>query len=226
MIVHREFKQYEPAWWDAHRGRPSASNFAKIITPAKGDYSKSAVEYAYELVAELYDPEYGMVSDYASAAMRNGTIMEPEARRFYEFERDCEVEQVGLCITDDGRFLSSPDALVGDEGCLELKSPTYKTHIKYLCDGGLPAEYKPQCHGHLLVTRCKWVDFMSYCRGLPPLLVRVEPDEYTVRLAEALEKFWTTYTDIKAKIEGGRQQVVDAAIAEAVESGTIEQPYF
>jgi len=221
MIVRREFKQYEPAWWAAHQGRPSASNAGKVITPARGDYSKSAVEYAYDLVAELYDPDYGMVSDYASAAMRNGTVMEPEARRFYCFARDCEVEQVGLCETDDRRFICSPDSLCGDHGVLELKSPTYKTHVKYLCEGGLPVEYKPQCHMHLLVTQRPWCDFMSYCRGLPPVLVRVEPNEYTLKLAEALEAFWKTYTQISEKIAAARGEVVAAAVA-----GPIQQPHF
>jgi len=223
MIVHREFRQYEPQWFAAHRGRPSGSNFGRIITPARGDFSKSAREYAYELIAELYDPEYGMVTDYASAAMRNGTIMEPEARRFYEYERDRDAEQVGLCETDDGRFICSPDSLCGEDGCLELKSPTYKTHIKYLCNGTLPDEYKPQCHGHLLVTQRAWCDFMSYCRGLPPLLVRVQPDEYTLRLAEALEQFWAQYTELRARIEGGRAEVIAAAVAA---NGEIAQPYF
>jgi hypothetical protein len=210
------FKQYSEEWWEYHRGKPSASNFSKIITPAKGDYSKSGIDYVCELIAELYDPFYGPQNEYASAAMRNGTIMEPEARRFYEFERDCDVQQVGLCETDDGRFISSPDALCGDDGCLELKSPGYKTHIKYLLAGGLPAEYKPQCHGHLLVTQRHWCDFMSYCRGLPPVLVRVVPDDYTLRLAEALEQFWKEYSAMRAKIEGGREEVIAAAMAGAV----------
>lgn len=214
MILHT-FKQYSELWWKAHKGRPSASNFGKIITPAKGDYSKSAVEYAYELIAELFDPDYGMKDEYATAAMRNGTIKEPEARRFYEFERNCDVVQVGLCETDDGRFVCSPDAMVGDDGCLELKAPAYKTHIKYLIGGKLPDEYRPQVHGHLLVTKREWCDFMSYCPGLPPLLVRVTVDDYTLRLAEALEQFWKTYTEIRQKIEGGAAAVLDAELAAA-----------
>ena len=206
MTIHR-FKQYSKEWWDAHQGRPSASNFGKIITPAKADFSKSAVEYCYELIAELYDPNYGMVEDYVTAAMRNGTVMEPESRRFYEMERDCDVEQVGLCESDCGRFICSPDSLVGDDGVLELKNPAYKTQIKYLIQNKLPDEHKVQCYGHLLVTKRNWCDFLSYCPRLPPLLVRIEPDEFTLKLAEALEQFWKLYTELRTKIEGGGDPV-------------------
>lgn len=200
-------EQYTKIWWEAHRGRPSGSNFGKIITPKTAELSKSAVDYCYELVAELYDPLYGQVEGYVSAAMRNGTIMEPEARRYYEFERDCDVQQVGLCETDDGRFICSPDALVGEDGVLELKSPNYKTQIKYLTEGVLPPEYKPQCHGHMLVTSRKWCDFMSYTVGLPPLLIRVEPDEYTLALAECLEAFWRMLCGIRDRIAGAGDPV-------------------
>jgi hypothetical protein len=168
------------------------------------------------LIAQLYDPLYGVVEDYVSASMKNGRIMEPEARRFYELERDCDVTECGLCLTDDGRYGSSPDSLISTDGVLELKAPNYKTQIKYLLAGCLPAEYAPQCHGHLLVTQRKWCDFMSYCVGLPPLLVRVVPDEFTLKLAEALESFWKMYSAMRARITGAGDPV--AATRTPVES--------
>lgn len=200
-------KQYNKQWWELHQGRPSASNFKRIITPAKAKFSESAAEYCYELVAELYDPDYGMVDDYVTAAMKNGSIMEPESRRFYELERNCDVQEVGICESACGRFICSPDSLVGDDGVLELKNPKYKTQIKYLHENVLPDEHKVQCHGHILVTKRSWCDFLSYCPRLPPLLIRVVADEFTLKLAEALEQFWKMYTEIRTKIEGGGDPV-------------------
>ena len=84
-----DFPQYGPEWWGVRRGVPTASNGKRIITPAKWEYAKAATEYAWELAADKYDPLYGFHEDYATAAMKNGTIMEPEARRWYEFEADC-----------------------------------------------------------------------------------------------------------------------------------------
>ena len=188
-----DFAQYSPPWWTVRRGVPTASVFDKIITPVKGELSRSAVDYAHQLIADQYDPDYGVIEDYVSAAMKNGTMMEPEARRFYAFERGYDVQQVGFCTTDDGRFGCSPDGLVGDDGGLELKSPAPKTQVAYLLDGVLPTDYKPQVHGALIITGRKWWDFMSYVPGFPPLLVRVEPDDYTEKVRKALGDFWPLY---------------------------------
>lgn len=199
MIVHR-FKQYSEEWWAAHRGRPSASNFNRIVTPAKWTFAAGAESYAAELIAEQFDYDYGPKNEYATAAMRNGTIMEPEARRYYEYTADCEVEQVGLCVDDSDRFIASPDGLCGEDGGLELKHPTAATHVKWLLAGVCPPEYLAQCHGSLLITKRKWWDFLSYYPGMPPLLVRIEPNEKTLLLAEVLERFWNSFTEMKARI--------------------------
>lgn len=194
-------QQYSREWWEARRGIATASAFDRIATPAKGDYSTQAEGYACQLIADRFDRWYGCTEDYVSAAMKNGTIMEPEARNFYELKRDYDVVQVGFCLADDGRLGCSPDGLVGDHGGLELKSPTLSTHVKYLYDGVLPTKYKPQVHGCLIVTGRAWWDFMSYAPGLPPLLVRVEPDEYTQRLRDTLAQFLADYDRILEKIE-------------------------
>lgn len=185
--------QYDQAYWAARRGVPTASEFGCILTPKDLAYSKQAISYIYRLIGDRHDPNYGLVEDYVSAAMKNGARLEPEARRFYEFERDIDVQVVGFCLTDDGRFGCSPDALVGDDGGLELKSPSHATHVKYLLDGELPPEYKAQVHGCLIVTGRQWWDFVSYAPGLPPLLVRVEPDNYTEALRRSLDQFWSEY---------------------------------
>jgi hypothetical protein len=224
MRIRTDFRQYEQPWWSWHCGKASASNASKIITPAKGDYSKSAIEYAYELVAQPFDPEYGIVSDFASAAMRNGTILEPVVRKFYEFERDCDVTEVGGVETDDERFIASPDGLCGEEGGLELKSPTHKTQVRYLNEGKLPDEYRPQVHMCLFITQRPWWDFMSFVHGMPPLLVRVEPDDYTRKLGVALEKFYDTFTEIRSKIQAARGEVIAEAVRQ--DGGVLEPAYF
>lgn len=200
MIVHT-MQQYTPEWDAVRRGKATASGASKIVTPAKGELSKQYVDYAYELVADLYDLGYGMREDYVNAAMKNGIIKEPESRRWYEFQANCDVLEVGFCETDDHRFGCSPDGLVGEEGGLELKSPTLKVHARYLDEGVLPLEYKPQVHWSLVVTGRAWWDFMSYAPPLPPLRVRVEPDEYTKQVADCMEKFWVEFERVRKRIE-------------------------
>lgn len=202
MIVHR-CEQYTAEWFTLRRGVPTASAFDKIITPKTGKLAAAHEGYVCELIADLCRLDYPG-ERAATPAMRNGTLTEPEARRFYEMERD--VEQVGICFSDDGRFACSPDGLVGDDGLLELKCPEPKTHVGYLLANDLPTEYVAQVHGQLIVTGRKWVDFMSYCPGFRPLLVRVEPCEFTDKLRDVLEEFWPRLQRAKAVVRGEANQ--------------------
>ena len=189
MKVFR-FTQYTPEWWEARRGVPTASCFGNILTPKTGKPSASAFPYICQLIADRLRDNYGQEEEYVSAAMKNGTLLEPEARSFYEFTTGERVELVGFCKTDDGRFGCSPDAMG-----LELKCPEAKTHVSYLLAGELPDEYRPQVHGSMIVTGHDSWNFMSYCPGFPPLLVTVRRDEYTRLLADAMDSFWTIYQD-------------------------------
>jgi hypothetical protein len=204
---------YDLTWWDSRRGVPSTSDFGNIITPKKQEFAAAARGYAIQLIADKFDGNYGPQSEFQTQAMREGHRMEPEARNYYEFHHDCELTPVGFVLSDCGRFGSTPDSLVGDEGLLEIKNPTAKVQVDYLLDGGLPAEYAPQAHGQLIVTGRQWVDFLSYSPGLPKLLVRVTPNEFTEKLRGYLEQFWTLYQDLLGKIEAQRNE----AIAEAID---------
>ena len=191
-------------WIKLRLGVPTASDFDKIMTPAKMQLSKSADKLIARLIGETcspYLPE--RAESYTSRAMRWGQETEAEARRFYAMEKNCVVSNGGFVTTDDGRLGCSPDGRIDEDGGLELKCPEPATHVQYLLDGGMPDEYKPQVHGQLIVTGFKYVDFLSYCDGLPPLLVRVEPDLYTLKLSEILYgEFLPRYEQLLAKIRG------------------------
>lgn len=216
------FKQYSDEYWEKRRGVPTASEFGNIIMPKRAEYSTASMTYACQLVAERFDNYYGQQDEYVSAAMKNGTIMEPHVRRFYEFHRDAEVTEVGFCLTDDGRFGCSPDGLIGDDGGAEIKAPTPAIQVRYLADGVLPEKYKPQVHASLWITGRDWWDFLSYSPGLPELLIRVTPDEYTKKLAECAERFWDDYQALYAKIVAGRERAINDAIARQ----PVEESYF
>lgn len=195
--------QGSPFWFDVRRGIPSASNFDRIITAKTMKPSAQQDDYVAELIAELSGltpPWIREEGGIPNAAMKNGTNYEPEARRFYEFSRNVEVQQVGFCVHDCGHYGCSPDGLIGEDGGLELKCPLLKTQARYLIDGGLPSDYRAQVHGALLVTGREWWDFMSYAPGLEPLIIRVVPDEFTEALAAALDKFWDRYQECLHKL--------------------------
>jgi YqaJ-like viral recombinase domain len=141
------------------------------------------------------------VESYTSHAMQYGIDTEPEARQWYATYTRNSVRRVGFVTTADGRFGCSPDGLIEPDGGLELKCPLLKTHVGYLRDGGLPSEYKCQVHGCLAVTGAKWWDFVSFCHGAPPILIRVEPDDFTKALRDALDLFHERYDAEWKRIE-------------------------
>ncbi len=193
-------------WLRDRCGHPTASEFDRILTPKTMKPSASADDYMAEIVADIIRGGPEDIKSFVTKEMERGNLMEPEARRYYTFTTGNEVQQVGHCLSDDGKFGMSPDGLIGlkdgiAEGGLELKCPLGKTHVKYLANGGgLPSDYRCQVHGQLIVGNLKWVDFLSYCSPLPPFLVRVVPDEFTELLKKALADFCVRLDELTAKV--------------------------
>lgn len=215
-------KQGTEEWWQARMGVPTASEFHRIITAKKWEYAAGAQSYIHELVADRLWPSWEGFDDCVSAAVRNGKMMEPEARRYYEFEHGVQTVECGFMTTDDGRFGYSPDSLVDEDGLLECKCPMRKTQVKWLDAGVVPGEHLAQCHGGLIVSGRAWVDFISYCHGLPTLLVRVTPDEKTEALRVALERFWGEFETMLARIKARCSPLPTREVATPVGSYTEE----
>lgn len=187
-----ECLQGSTEWLELHRGVPTASGFDRIMTAVTMKPSSQSEDFINDLIAQKAGAPMG--GGYTSKAMADGLQCEPEARRWYEMERNADVRQVGFCVSDCGRFGCSPDGLVGDDGGLEIKCPQLKTQVGYLRNGGwIPQEYKPQVHGNLIVTGRAWWDFLSYAPGLSPILVRVYHDAYTDNLRKMLDEFLVRY---------------------------------
>lgn len=189
-----EVEQGSDEWFQHRCGIPTVSEFSRFITPARGDLSAQSVGYIADLIVESVEgPPEGMSSYW----MDRGTSLEDEARSWYEFHRDCDVTVGGIILNKGAGW--SPDGRIG-RGGLEVKCPKPSTHVKWLMDGGLPTEHKPQCHGALTVGELDWLDFVSYCPGYKPLLLHVEPDKYTAKVDAALAAFLEQYDEAKRKI--------------------------
>lgn len=178
-------EQGSPEWHAVRAGIATASNFDKVITAA-GKPSKQLSTYINQLVGEslLGRTEEGFKNHWTD----RGHEVESEAREYYEFQNDVEVEQVGFITIDDPLCGCSPDGLIGSDGGFEIKCPKLSTHIEYLTKGKLPSKYHRQVQGSLFVTGRKWWDFMSYYPGLNDLTIRVYPDkEFHAHLKFAIE---------------------------------------
>ena len=193
-----ELEQRSPEWFKARSGIPTASEFNTIIT-TDGKPSKQRQKYMYALVGERLG---GIVDEsYQSFAMLQGIEKEKEARALYQLIVE-PVEEVGFCLSDCGRFGCSPDGLVGDNGAVEIKCPLIYTHVGYLIENDLPADYYTQVQGQLLVTGRKWCDFVSYFPGLKPLIIRETPDEVFQKcLKKELELFCNELDELVKKLQ-------------------------
>lgn len=190
--------QGTPEWMAARAGLPTASCFDKIIT-TKGEPSKQREKYLYQLAGERI---LGVKEEsYQNEAMDRGIRMEAEARELYEMITGDQVKQVGLCVTDCGRYGCSPDGLTEKRG-LEIKCPTLAVHISYLLAGKLPTDYFQQVQGQLLVTEKESIHFLSYYPGIKPLMVEVESDlKFQMRLHSELVAFCQELDEISLKLE-------------------------
>lgn len=207
MKIFKELEQGSEEWFEERKGLPSGSRLNKIATPRTGKLSAGHKGVIAELIAEQVVADRDDVTSYW---MDRGVRMEPEARAWYAFDQDAMVDEVGL-IKNHG-FCYSPDGLISRNtklenwyGVLEIKCPKPATHVKWLLEGVIPDEYKPQVYGGLWICEADFADFMSYCPDFPdqPLIVRATPeDDYFDQLIPTLETFLDEYTDAKRRIFG------------------------
>lgn len=189
-------EQRSDEWYAARRGVPTASEFGNIITPKKGEYATAADTYINFLIDELVRPQAASAFSGNRHTLR-GEMLEPEARELYAFDRDVIPRTVGFILSDDGLMGCSPDSLIGEDGGLEIKSPDGPTHVKWVRGKTIPDEHKPQVHGCLIITGRKWWDFMSYCPGYDPFVVRVVRDGFTEKLEAHLARFQKEYAEAR-----------------------------
>lgn len=184
MIILTD-EQGSPEWLASRLGRPSASNFGRLVT-GSGKPSSSAESYINEMIAERLTGRSKPF--YTNEHMERGNALEPEAREAYEFITDFEVVETGFILHDSEEFGCSPDGLVAEQGGLEIKCPSDSVHVSYLRAGKVPAKYYQQVQGCLWITGREWWDFMSYHPEMPHLLVRAHRNEkYIEAMAEQVE---------------------------------------
>lgn len=211
-MQHLDFPQGSLAWFEARAGKPTASCFDRILTPSTLKCSKQSDAYMNRLLAEKWTGH--VFEEVTTVWMDRGKSLEAEACQYYEFQTGRSLQECGFCLTDDGKIGASPDRFAGDEGIAEIKCPLPSIQIGYLLGGGVPAEYWLQVQGELFVTGRAWCDFLSYCPGLPELLIRVEPDLKTqsalaLALGDFLDAFEAAWERLCALTDGPPARLLD-----------------
>lgn len=182
-------------WKAARCGVATASNFSQVLAKGAGKTRKT---YLLKLAGERITGQPAEL--YINAHMERGTEHEPIARSLYVEQTFNDVLDCGFMR--DGQIGYSPDGLIGEDGLIEIKSKLAHLQAEVILSGEVPSEHVAQIQGGLLVSGRKWLDFVSYCPGMPIFIKRVERDEaYIKTLVDELAKFEIELCETVKKIQ-------------------------
>jgi hypothetical protein len=201
LTTYTELEQGTDEWLAARCGIVTASVVGQLITPktvkpAANDYSRAlAVTLTAERITGHVEPIH------ENSDMLRGTLDEPFARDKYA-EHFAPVTELGFMVRDDWGFQIgySPDGLVGDDGLIEIKSRRQKKHLQTILADEVPLENMAQCQAGLLVSGREWLDYVSFCSGMPLYVKRVEPDaKWQAAILEAVAAFEEASADMVSR---------------------------
>ncbi len=197
--------QGSPEWFQHRVGRVTASRLSAVVSKGRsGEPSATRAAYMGELIAEILTGQ-PCNAFQGNADTERGNEQEPNARASYETKRGVFVDSIGLVIHPSiDRSGASPDGLIGEEGCLELKCPRPHVHLDYLLGGEPPAKYIPQMAWQAACTGRAWVDFASYCPAMPEdlqlFVVRYEPKTAYLQTLEGAVREFLAEMDAKLSL--------------------------
>lgn len=191
MIEVFDFDQGSPDWHAIRAGLATASEFSTVLAKGKtaGSESVTRRKYMLRLAGETLTGETEQT--YRNADMERGNEQEAEARDLYAFLYNCEPKRVGFIR--NGAKGCSPDALIGDDGMLELKSAIPSVLIDLFLRDTFPSEHLAQCAGNLWVAERQWIDIAVYHPKLPLFVKRLVRDghleSYIRTLSDEVDRF-------------------------------------
>lgn len=145
-------------WFSARDGKLTASNFRTIMTGGPRSWDT--------LIRNLVFPQPGVTVK----AMRRGIALEDKAIATYEILTGLEVVKTGFVQPDNYDLIgASPDGLVGDDGCIEIKCPMNPLIHDATIENGMPEDHMPQVQGVMWICERQWCDFISFDPRHPTL---------------------------------------------------------
>jgi putative phage-type endonuclease len=175
-------QQRTTEWFAARLGLVTASRIADVMAKTKTGVSASRSGYMAELLTERLTGQ--PTEGYKSPSMDRGIEMEPLARAAYEARTGVLVDEVDFVRHPMLEAGASPDGLVGEDGCIEIKCPNTATMLEYIETRSIPRKYILQMQWQLACTGRNWCDFVAFDDRLPEhlrlLVIRVPRDEAVI----------------------------------------------
>ena len=136
-IIYDQIEQNSEEWHRVRLGLPTASTFSQLLAKGEG---KSRRALMRRLAGEIITGEPG--ETFRSSSMDRGHEMESEARAFYSLMADNEPRLVGFVRNEIAGC--SPDALIGEDGVLEIKTAKPEVLIEIMERDTFPPEHVAQ----------------------------------------------------------------------------------
>lgn len=116
-------KQGSEGWLKDRKFRLTASNVGTVL-------GHNTFKTPEEFKEEFIENKQPIFSEKSIYLMNIGTKTEPIARKWYEDEYECIVEEMGLVVRkDEPRLGASIDGIINDKLLLEIKCPLYMYKI-------------------------------------------------------------------------------------------------
>lgn len=177
------------AWLQERVGRITSSRMVDLMAKRKRGTEEMACKRGYrmELICERLTGR--AAEHYVSREMEHGIENEPFARSAYEVGTGVMVDEVGFVLHPNMDFGgASPDGLVGDDGCIEIKCPTTANFLEWRLAGTVPEEHQDQMMWVMACCERQWCDFVGFDPRLPQglrfFVTRLARDEKRIAAME------------------------------------------
>ncbi len=181
-------EQRSEEWFEARRGRFTASNISQILTKGK---SKDSVGVSLHSLAldKAIEQLYGVDKEgFTSFDMQRGIDLEPKA-----FSRLADILAEDFIEISEAPFVeyghnagASPDGLTSNNWNIEIKCPNRLNFFKFVASEDIKKEYYDQMQMQMLVTDTDGTYFFNYYEDSNGNhfhhLIKVDRDEERIQL--------------------------------------------
>ncbi|MFZ3194133.1 MAG: lambda exonuclease family protein [Moraxellaceae bacterium] len=189
MPTLHNLQQGTPEWYAARSGIVTCSELQCLLVKGKdaSGFGAEALTYMFKIIGERMTG--APVESFNNQHMERGHALEPVARELYEMATGNTAIECGF-MTNHG-IGYSPDLLVCDDGLGEIKTKLPHIQAKVLYCNAVPDEHMAQIQGGLWVSEREWLDFISFCSGMPLFVKRVYRDETMIKtIGERVTAFY------------------------------------
>jgi hypothetical protein len=172
-MIQYKVDQNSEEWMSLRNGKFTASTFADLFAkPDTKTFQNAIIKVAYEKVTGECEESYN------NKWMQRGHEKEPFARENYELQTFNSIEDAGFFEYDEFTGASPDGKIIGQNGGVEFKCPSFQVYHEYLDSKKIPKSYFWQIHGQLLCTGWDFIDYMPYSSPkLKQILIRIDRDE-------------------------------------------------